>query len=130
MTDPTSPKDLLKVVPAQPIQLTFDEWAAKFKPVKNHLNPGRGYDDTLFETYDEDLKYVVDKTCEQNGNAYVWTLVDDGETEAITDGYHYINRMGYFITEVPCDEHSYEIVLWSSEDEDENNADENPVELG
>lgn len=74
------------------ITLTEDEWIDKFKPIKNHLNPGRGYDDCLFETYKEDLKFVQD-TWKKTPNR-IWTLLDSG---TITSGYHYVNRMGYFI---------------------------------
>jgi hypothetical protein len=110
MADPTSP-NTLKLTPATPIKLTWEEWVAKFKPIQNPFC-SRDEDGFMFETFGEEHQFVVDKSCEQNGNAYVWTQVSEDEYMGITDGYHYVNRMGYYVTEVPCEpDHCYEIVL-------------------
>lgn len=76
-----------------------EEWAEKFKPIKNpHLTNGP-WNGEMFETYGPELESVraADPAC-------VWTLVSDGDDDAIVKGYHHVNRMGYFITAVPADD--------------------------
>jgi hypothetical protein len=34
----------------------------------------------------------------------VWTYVDGDDGTYVTNGYHLVNRIGYFITEVPYDD--------------------------
>lgn len=80
------------------IEMTYEEWEYKFKPIKNHLTESAAFDGTMFETYGEELEFV------QNSNPEcIWTegQGDDGGCY-IWNEYHYINRLGYFITEIPC----------------------------
>lgn len=37
----------------------------------------------------------------QQGKDHIWTLVEEDGIMVIISGYHYVNRMGYIITEVP-----------------------------
>lgn len=76
--------------------LTYDEWVVEFKPRKNPLTSDP--DCIMFETFGEEAAFVKGQN-----ELKIWTLVDcDGET-SIVDGWHFINRLGYFITEVPRD---------------------------
>jgi len=75
--------------------MTYKKWLKKYKPVKNHLVPTAPYDGCMFETYDEEKKHV-----DRHLFQHVWTLVDD-EGDKIRNGRHKVNRIGYFITEVP-----------------------------
>jgi hypothetical protein len=55
----------------------------------------------MYETYDEELDYVKEIYSKDPGR--IWTYVDcDGEL-IIVSGYHHVNRMGYFVTAVPCE---------------------------
>ena len=76
--------------------ITFDEFAIKYKPIKNHLNKDRGYDGCAFETFGEELDYVCKFNIKQ-----VWTVVsEDNEDTYILAGYHYVNRLSFIITEI------------------------------
>ena len=90
------------------IELTEEEWFDQFQPIPNHLDDnasfqtedGIGY---MFETYDDELRFVQS----QEPNR-IWTYSDgdDGGTY-ISDGYHVVNRIGYFVTTVPYDDKQY-----------------------
>jgi hypothetical protein len=84
--------------------LGWDKWADKFKPIKNHLviDP----DEEMFETYGDELEFV------RNYDAkHIWTNIQGDESDLIVAGYHYVNRLGYYITEVPWeDEDDYALL--------------------
>ncbi len=89
------------------IQLTEDEFDARFPLVTNHLNPHASwaFDDyrgCLFETFGEDLTFV-----QQQQPQTIWTLVDgeDGDLYLIS-GCHFVNRIGYLVSTVPVPEGS------------------------
>jgi hypothetical protein len=94
------------------------EWEAKFKPKDNHLVTSNG---KMFETYGEELEYL--KTVDPK---YIWTYVDGDMSSLLLAGYHYVNRLGYYVTEVPWD-NEYDSCLLSVETEcecyDEDRAD-------
>jgi hypothetical protein len=77
---------------------SFADFVAERKPVKNaiigHEAPCGGY---MFETLGPELEFVM----AQMGILNVWTLVDYEETTYIMPGFHFVNRLGYFLTEVP-----------------------------
>lgn len=85
--------------------MTFDDWFEKYKPIANPTGEsGLTVDDIcyMYETYEPELAVV--KEWAARSPERVWTLVDDGEgNEYIVDGFHYVNRIGYFITEVPAE---------------------------
>ena len=74
----------------------WNEWADKFKPIKNKFTIYS--DDTMFETYGEELDFVKaqDPRC-------VWTYVDGDMSSVLLAGFHFVNRLGYYVTEVPWD---------------------------
>lgn len=49
-----------------------------------------------FETYGEDIKHVL-RVAEQHPRR-VWTLLDGEENVILVNGFHYVNRICYFIT--------------------------------
>lgn len=53
-------------------------------------------DNFLFETYGEDY----DKVTKTDPN-HIWTLLDCDGKMYIVPGWHYVNRMNYFITKNP-----------------------------
>lgn len=84
-------------------EMTFEEWEATFKPIYNHIDKHASFQDEtgqgkMFETYGDELEFV-----KEQDKLNIWTYGDgdDGGTY-IWNGYHYINRLGYFITEVPA----------------------------
>ena len=102
------------------IQMTDDEWFKKYKPIPNPTgDSGLHVDDVcyMFETYDPDLAKVLEIANSEPGR--VWTLLDCDSCEVIGDGYHLVNRIGYFITEVPADpDANYEVMYWEEDEMD------------
>lgn len=95
--------------------MTFEEWIEHYKPIKNHIDTNASYDGCAFETYGDEELYV--RSCRES---IVWTLVegDDG-SEVLISGFHYVNRMNYFITEVDHDHaNPIEIMVLDEEDRD------------
>lgn len=98
-------------------ELDWDTWVNTYKPIENPYAVSPAVDNSLlFETYGEEIEFVK-KYTESN---QVWTLTDiDGGT-GIFNGCHFVNRIAYFITEVPYDnEIDYEVDIIIDGDEAE-----------
>ena len=80
------------------IEMDFDEWCATYKPISNNIVEDSSFDGAMFETYGAEVAFV-----KKADPAYIWMYGDgdDGGTY-IWNGWHIVNRIGYFITEVPC----------------------------
>jgi hypothetical protein len=92
------------------VSLTWKEFEEQFKPIKNHLfnDP----DQRMFETYGEEVEFVLSKEAEHK----VWTYADGDYCSYVSSGYHYVNRIGYYITEVAFDpDTQYEIIVSTEE---------------
>lgn len=80
------------------MKMTWEQFEERFQPIKNHITKREEFNGWLFETYDDDLAFVMDfanKNPEQ-----VWTILDCDGATVIGSGYHLINRMGYIICKV------------------------------
>jgi len=84
------------------IEMDLDEWFDKYKPIKNHIDTNSSFDGHMFETYGEEVEFV--KAQEQN-RIWMYGDGDDGEGH-IWSGWGFVNRIGYFITEVPFPENT------------------------
>lgn len=84
--------------------LDWDQFEEKFKPIKNHLAAGDvANNGCMFETSGPEFEYIKERDESHPGT--VWTFMDDGEGGTfIGDGLHYVNRIGYIVTEVPAQE--------------------------
>lgn len=80
----------------------YEDFVKKYKPVKNHLDPHAGFDGCLFETFGEEIEFV-----RRSNYRKTWTLLGNDDLHVVP-GYHWVNRMGHFITEVPYDEDEHE----------------------
>lgn len=92
----------------------FEEWCELFEPVVNHLSDGASFDDgnggVMFETYGKELDYVL--AVAKLKPLHVWTYMDGKHHPIICEGYHLVNRIGYFITNNPCElKTHYEIIV-------------------
>jgi hypothetical protein len=72
-----------------------------FEPIINHFNDNASWDGALFETYGNELEFVL--TCDES---CIWTLQDaddndEGIETILCNGYHVVNRIGYIITKKP-----------------------------
>lgn len=102
-------------------QLTEDQFEEKYKPQINHIVRAVtskdvadedicSFNGRMYETYGEEQDYVLEMA-KQNR---VVTIIegeeeegDDGEmhpTMYYSSGYHHVNRIGHFVTEVPLTE--------------------------
>lgn len=79
----------------------FQIWKDTFKPIKNDIDENASGDGCMFETFGAELDKVVAANKADPGK--VWTLLDVDGDLYIGQGYHHVNRMGYFITEVAYD---------------------------
>ena len=102
--------------------MTYDKWEEIYKPIKNTVS--KYPDDSLihFETYGEEYDAVT-KAHEINPKI-VWTEVDGDSGTYILSGWHFVNRIHYYITENPFDDDDTEVPTWmyrecdNSEDND------------
>jgi hypothetical protein len=78
--------------------ITGYEWEGKYQPITNHFDPDTSWNGTVFETYGEELDFVM----AQDPNL-VWTWVMEGDESTLLSGFHNVNRMGYFICKIPFD---------------------------
>jgi hypothetical protein len=101
------------------IELTEDEFDAMYPLVHNNINPNASWafgegPGCLFETYGEELDFV-----RRQDPRTVWTLVDgDDGNQYVTNGYHFVNRIGYLISTVLCpDDADIEVPILFDSDE-------------
>ena len=73
-------------------ELEYDEWYEKYKPIETDHG-----DLMVYETYGKDLEFIQ-SIIEDNR---VWTFVDGGDFSVITNGAMFVNRLCYYVTEVP-----------------------------
>lgn len=70
--------------------ITWDEWISKYKPVLSEGHP------IMYETYGIQLKIVQD-----TDSSLVWTLGEESGESYIDAGCRFVNRLGYYICQVP-----------------------------
>lgn len=74
---------------------TFTQVEKKYGLIQNHLDDNSSFDGVMFETYGDEVKFVQ-SMIEENR---VITLAEyDGEM-CIVNGFHFVDRIGYFVTE-------------------------------
>jgi len=79
------------------IELDYDEWVDTYKPILNHIDTNASFDGMMFETYGEEVEFV--KAQDEN-RIWMYGDGDDGGSY-LWSGWGFVNRIGYFITEVP-----------------------------
>ena len=93
----------------------LDAWDAKYQTTQNHIDPNAG---DKFETYGKELDYVLSIANTEPDR--VWTLVDgDDGNLYITNGYHLVNRVNYFITKHPFRGEFLEVPYYIFEEEED-----------
>jgi hypothetical protein len=82
-------------------RISYAAWLVKYMPIVNDLNADAPYDGYMFETYGKELDTV--HRIRGIAPRTVWTLIDTGRRRlTISSGFHFVNRLGYFLTEKPC----------------------------
>jgi hypothetical protein len=84
------------------IEMDFDEWCDTYKPIINHIDSNASFDNgsggIMFETYGDEVEFVKSQSPDK---IWMYGSGDDGGT-FVWNGWGFVNRLGYFITEVPC----------------------------
>jgi hypothetical protein len=79
------------------IEMDFDEFVETYKPITNHIDTNASFDGLMFETYGDEYEFV-----KQSHEKNIWMYGDgDDGGSYIWSGWGFVNRIGYFITEVP-----------------------------
>ena len=80
------------------IEMDFDDWCDTYKPITNHIDNNASFDGAMFETYGDEVAFVKEQPEDR-----IWMYGDgDDGGSYIWSGWGFVNRLGYFITEVPC----------------------------
>ena len=79
------------------IEMDFEEWIETYKPISNHIENNASFDGLMFETYGEEVLFVQCQSPDK-----IWMYGDGENGSYIWSGWGFVNRLGYFITEVPC----------------------------
>lgn len=73
----------------------YEQWVEQYKPMTNAItNDGLSY-----ETYGDELEYIL-----LQDDKHIWTEMDGDNGVHLVNGYHYANRIAYYITNVPWQE--------------------------
>ena len=94
------------------IEMTEEEWFNTYKPIENHLDTNSSFDGHMFETYGSEVAFVKSQSPDK-----IW-MFGDGDDGGlyIWSGWGFVNRLGYFITEVPCPENTTIQIMVSEPD--------------
>jgi hypothetical protein len=83
--------------------MNYEEWEQQYRPVTNHLDPEASFNDgnggLMFETYGQDYDHITSLLNDGQVNR-IWTWVDSDMGTQIVNGFHLVNRIGYFVTDV------------------------------
>ena len=80
------------------IEMDYDVWLETYRPILNHIDNNASFDGMMFETYDDEVEFVKSQSPDK-----IWMYGDgDDGGSFIWSGWGFVNRLGYFITEVPC----------------------------
>lgn len=81
-------------------RITYEEWVEKYKPQENPNTVEGSHNNKLFDTHEQPFTEAQ----------YIWTLVSgENENMWIIPGFHYVNREGYFLTEIPWESEDIEV---------------------
>ena len=79
------------------IEMTFEEADEKFHFMVNNYDEYASFNGLMFETYGDEVDYVKSISPDR-----IWTYGDgDDGGGYIWNGWHFVNRIGYFISEEP-----------------------------
>lgn len=76
--------------------MTYPEFVDTYKPIPNKITKYPSDTQLAFETYGEEQEFVFAQPAEN-----VWTEVDGDGGSYIINGFHYVNRVQYYVCEVP-----------------------------
>jgi hypothetical protein len=86
--------------------MTYEEWFDTYKPILNKVTNYPSDTQYAFETFGDEVDFVL-----THDEKFVWTEVDGDEGVYIINGFHYVNRIQYYICEVPSALPTYQEVV-------------------
>lgn len=98
------------------VEMDFDTWWDTYKPIDN---PFQDAGTKQFETYGDEVRFVLNMFEEKP--ECVWTWVDGDDGTYLGNGFHYVNRIGYYITENPCEHEVVDVTVDKYGDYEEDN---------
>ena len=107
------------------MEIELFEWDKFYSPVKNHLDENASLDGIMFETYGEELQYVLKQDIKS-----VWTYIQGDDGVYIIPNYHLVNRIGYFITSTPWENEDVSVIVSLDRDWDGHLRDLSIEDLG
>lgn len=98
--------------------ITEEEFIEQYKPCLNHFHndPEREWNGWMYETYGEEEEHI--REVAKVNERFVWTILDADNGLTIVSGWHYVNRFGYILTELPADEDFIDVILEDLTDHD------------
>ena len=98
------PDSILALIPPPPkhARISYEKWLVKYRPIQNHLDKTAPYGRRLFGIRGKDLKFVRTQPYSK-----IWTLVEQDGKIVIRENFRWVNRLGYFITEVAAPQDRY-----------------------
>lgn len=102
---------------AEPIHFEWHEFIEKFQPMQNQVNDNAPFDGTMYETFGEELEYIKNYQLPE----CIWTILDCDGALIVSNGFHFVNRFGYIITQVPA-ESGLDYTIYDEEDMQERMA--------
>ena len=85
--------------------ITFEIFEETYKPIKNPFVQDSSYNGCMFETYGVELAHV-----REQDNKNIWTIINcENEESWIIPGFHFVDRFGYFITEIPWESENIQV---------------------
>jgi hypothetical protein len=79
------------------IEMDYDTWIETYRPILNHIDTNASFDGMMFETYGDEVDFVKEQDVH-----HIWMYGDgDDGGSYVWSGWGFVNRIGYFITEVP-----------------------------
>lgn len=83
----------------EPVIDPVNEFFEQYRPITNHIDDNASFDGCMFETFGEEEMFVCTKS-----PTNIATYCDGDNGTYIVSGFHLVNRIGYFITELPVPE--------------------------
>jgi len=101
--------------PTAVTEKTWDDFFDEYTPVINTFDDNASLDGCMFETFGKELEFVS-----KQDPKHVWTYTDSGDAVSISQGMHYVNRIGYLVTKEPatCDITDYTDLMEDADQED------------
>jgi hypothetical protein len=96
--------------------ITLDAFIEQYKPLSNPFlaaEVSEGFSNAYVETYGDELRYVMDVAKQKPRN--VWTVIEEDGELYINNGFHFVNRLAYIITENEWPTHLIIIVKYEAQ---------------